>query len=237
MSHPTPYGHGFVAATVTIATILACGVFLLVTRPQDPSATPAPTPALTPAPSAPSAAEAATCPTSVATSDVPTTKPPAVDTWEVSRRVVVPRSSTFGPATVDPDGFRRCFTHSPTGALYAAYNAIAALTDQRQATTTVTKLMVPSPDTDHLLKQLRSEPPDTHPDPTQPTAYRILDASPDRATVMLALPVRSTHVGATLTLAWHANDWRLVAPPPGQPVGTPYAQLRDLSGFVPWSGV
>jgi hypothetical protein len=160
-----------------------------------------------------------------------------VDTWEVSRRVVVPRSTTFGPAVVDSDGFRRCFTHSPTGALYAAYNAIAALTDQHQAIATVQKLMLPSPETNYLLKHLREEPQDNPQNPTQPAAYRFLDATTDRATITLALPVRSAYVGATLTLTWYAGDWRLLAPPPGQPVGAPYAQLRDLSGFVPWSGL
>ena len=68
-----------------------------------------------------------------------------MDGWEVSRRVVVPRSAAYGPASSDPDGFRRCFAHSPTGAVYAAYNAIAATADQRRSIATVGKLMLPGP--------------------------------------------------------------------------------------------
>ena len=160
-----------------------------------------------------------------------------VDVWEVSRRVEVPRSAAFGPAVVDRDGFRRCFAHSPTGALYAAYSAIAALADQRQSIATVGKLMVPGRDTDALLRQLRSERPDDQDDPTQLAGYRVLDASRDRATVLLALPVQTAYVSVTLTLTWHAGDWRVVPPAPGQSVGAPYSQLRDLGDFVPWSGV
>jgi hypothetical protein len=167
----------------------------------------------------------------------PATAAPAVDGWEVSRRVVVPRSTTFGPTAVDRDGFRRCFAHSPTGALYAAYNAIAALTDQRQSPATVSKLMLPGHDTDSLLRRLRTERAENSGDATQLAGYRFLDTSRDRATVLLALPVQNAYVSATLTLAWHTDDWRLVPPRPGQPVGAPYAQLRDLAGFVPWSGV
>ena len=77
------------------------------------------------------------------------------DNWEISRRTAVPRSDAFGPAKTDTDGFRRCFAHSPTGALFAAYNAVAALADQRQAIPTVQKLMVPGVNTDALIQELR----------------------------------------------------------------------------------
>ena len=60
----------------------------------------------------------------------------------------------------DRDGFRRCFAHSPTGAVFAAYNVIAAMADQHQALATVGKLMVPGRDTEELLKQLRKRPDD-----------------------------------------------------------------------------
>ncbi len=163
--------------------------------------------------------------------------PPAVDGWDVSRRVVVPRSRTSGPARVDTDGFRHCFTHSASGALFAAYNAISAMGDQQKSVATVGKLMLPGPDTDALLRELRQESPNEFSDPTQLAGYRILDATRDRFTVILALPVQSEYVSATLTLAWHEGDWRLTPPRPGEPVGAPYSQHRDLDGFVAWSGL
>ncbi|TCN39708.1 hypothetical protein EV644_103208 [Kribbella orskensis] len=162
---------------------------------------------------------------------------PAVDGWEVTRRVVVPRSAAYGPAKVDADGFRRCFAHSPTGAVFAAYNAIGAIADQRKAVATAGKLMLPGRDTDALIRELRSEPVSDSSDSAQPVAYRVLDASRDRATVMLAMPVETAFVSATLTLAWYDGDWRVVPPPAGEAVGAPFAQRRDLDGFVAWSGI
>ncbi|ADB29265.1 hypothetical protein Kfla_0136 [Kribbella flavida DSM 17836] len=166
------------------------------------------------------------------------TEAPAVDGWEVSRRVVVPRSAAHGPAEVDPDGFRRCFAHSPTGALFAAYNAVAAVGDQRQAVPTAGKLMLPGPDTDSLLRELRKQRPSSSRDEaTQLAGFRILDATRDRVTVLLALPVQSEYMSANLTLVWHRGDWRVVPPRPGRPFGAPFAQHRDLDDFVTWRGI
>ncbi|TDD29900.1 hypothetical protein E1218_02855 [Kribbella turkmenica] len=166
------------------------------------------------------------------------TKAPRADGWDVSRHVVVPRSSIFGPAVTDPDGFRRCFAHSPTGAVYAAYNTIAAVNDPRQAIKTVRKLMVPGPDTEALIRELESENDVPGSASTaQIAGFSVLDSRPDRVTVMLALPVESAYMSATFTLVWHNDDWRLRPPSPGQPVGAPFAQHRDLSDFTRWSGI
>ena len=165
------------------------------------------------------------------------TKHPAVDGWDVSRRVVVPRSNTYGPAKADPDGFRHCFAHSPTGAVYAAYNVIAAIADQHQVIPTAKKLMLPGPATDALIRDLSNDEPSTDSATTQLAGYRVLDADQSRATVMLAFPVESAYMSATLTLVWYDGDWRLRPPPPGEPVGGPFAQHRDLNDFVAWSGV
>ncbi|GAA1563423.1 hypothetical protein GCM10009789_15610 [Kribbella sancticallisti] len=257
----SPFGRGFVAACVVLTAILACGAVLIVTGsssdPANASSTnpnvlgpPTSGPA-TPGQSAGTGATSGSGSVSTSTASaggqagcklpdgeqsVPAV-PPAVDAWEVNRRVVVPRSAAFGPGSVDSDGFRRCFAHSPTGAVYAAYNAIAALADQRKAVATVAKLMVPGRHTDALLKQLKADRPDDRSAPTQLAGYRLLDTSPDRATVMLAFPVQTAYMSATLTLTWQAGDWRVVPPPPGQPVGAPYSQHRDLDEFVAWSGV
>ncbi|GAA3577673.1 hypothetical protein [Kribbella ginsengisoli] len=167
----------------------------------------------------------------------PSSRPPTADLWEISRRVVVPRSSAYGPAKTDSDGFRRCFAHSPTGAVYAAYNLIAALADQTKIIPTATKLMVPGRDTDLLLQEVRKETPDTASTPAQVAGYRIVDADRDRVTIMLAMPAKTEFMSGTFTLTWHAGDWHLVPPPDAAAVGTPYAQHHNLNDFVEWSGV
>ncbi|WP_433164153.1 hypothetical protein [Kribbella sp. CA-247076] len=283
----SPYGRGFVAASIVVAAVLLCGALLLITGltsdssstssanptrtttnlgdPTDPgNGRPAPgtdpaTPGADPAtpgsgadstgPGTGSAGPGAgsdrsarpvaagwRCSLPAGDQTVPS-KPPVADGWDVSRHVVVPRSSTFGPATTDPDGFRRCFAHSPTGAVYAAYNVIAAISDHRQAIPTARKLMVPGPDTDALIRELKSESDSSGSAPTQVAGFRVLDNGTDRVTVMLALPVESAYMSATLTLVWYGDDWRLRPPSPGQPVGAPFAQHRDLADFTRWSGI
>jgi len=256
----SPFGRSFIAACIVIGAVLLCGAILIISNltSSDASATSAvrqrPSGALPATPTGeeagqpsgpatpsstgqPSKSVGATCCNLADGDRTFPSKAPAVDGWEVSRRVVVPRSSTYGPATTDPDGFRRCFAHSPTGAVYAAYNAIAAVADQRQAIRTARKLMLPGSDTDALIRELSREEPSAESAATQLAGYRFLDASRDRATLMLAIPVESAYMSVTLTLVWHDDDWRLQPPSPGEPVGAPFSQHRDLSGFVPWSGV
>jgi hypothetical protein len=204
--------------------------------PSVPPAAAASTPATSPAASTadPTTADSS-CELPAGDQSIPTT-PPAADGWEVNRRVVVPRSAIHGPARTDPDGFRRCFAHTPTGALFAAYNAIAAIGDQHKVLATVPKLMLPGPDTDALLEELRGETP-TDSEAVQLAGYRILDATADRVTVVLAVPVESEYMSLNLTLVWHHGDWRVVPPPPGEPVGAPFSQHRDLDDFVSWKGL
>jgi hypothetical protein len=114
---------------------------------------------------------------------------------------------------------------------------VAALADQQQAIPTVRKLMVPGANTDALLAELRRQPPSTDSAASQVAGFRILDADRDRATIMLALPVESEYMSVTFTLIWRAGDWKVQPPQPGNPVGAPFSQLRDLSDFVAWSGV
>jgi hypothetical protein len=254
-----PYGRGFVAACIVIGAVLLCGGVLIIAVLTDsdsasasapaaiattPAGTPEPvgpaTPAGTPesvGPATPSPAGTTSgCGLPDGDQAVPTVAP-AVDGWEVNRRVVVPRSTTYGPAKVDADGFRRCFAHSPGGAVFAAYHAIAAMADQRRTVATVTKLMLPGPATEALLRELRAESVDEEGDPSQVAGYRVIDASRDRVTMALAMPVESAYVSATLTLVWHDGDWRVAPPQPGEAVGAPYSQHPDLDGFVAWSGV
>jgi hypothetical protein len=248
----SPFGRGFIAACIVIGAVLLCGALLLITGltsdPSDASAgttqvantsepaqtTSAARPAIPAAESSPVAGSVCALPAGDQT--IPS-KPPSVDGWEVSRRVVVPRSTANGPAKTDPDGFRHCFAQSPSGAVFAAYSAVAALADQRQAIPTVQKLMLPGPNTDALIRELRKDEPSTSAAVSQLAGYRVLDAGQDRATIMLALSVESAYMSITLTLVWHHDDWQLQPPPPGEPVGSPFAQHRNLNDFVAWSGV
>jgi hypothetical protein len=261
----SPYGAGFVAACIVVGAVLICGIVIIFAgggssthasaAAQEPvdAASVQPTDEPASAPATPGSGPAQTnsnnstnssggerrtgsCDLPAGDQAVPA-EAPAVDGWEVSRRVVVPRSLTYGPGTTDPDGFRHCFAHSPTGAVYAAYSAIAAIADQRKLVPTVKKLMVPGAATDSLLRQAGTEDSSSSTSTVQVVGYRVIDAGPDRVTVMLAMPVESVYMSANLTLVWHQGDWRLLPPTPGEAVGAPFSQHRDLSDFVKWSGI
>lgn len=251
----SPYGPGFIAAAIVVAAVLVCGALMLIggrtspattslgpaqpqTQPQTQPSSDEPAGPATPDSSAAAGRPrgATGCNGTTGDQTVPN-KPPAVDGWDVSRRIVVPRSSTYGPAVTDPDGFRRCFAHSPTGAVYAAYSAFAAMADQEVVVATARKLMVPGPDTDALIRELQSDDSPSGYTVPQLAGYHLIDTGPDRVNLMLATPVQSGYMSLTLTLIWHDGDWRLKPPTPGDPVGAPYAQHRDLSEFVAWSGV
>lgn len=255
----SPYGAGFIAACIVVGAVLICGIVIIfagggrsthasaaVQQPVD-SASAQPTDEPASAPATPDDGPAQTtsprgegrtgsCGLPAGDQAVPA-EAPAVDGWEVSRKVVVPRSSKYGPGTTDSDGFRRCFAHSPTGAVYAAYSAIAAIADQRKLVPTVKKLMVPGSATDSLLRQAGTDESSSDTSTVQVVGYRVIDAGPDRVTLMLAMPVDSVYMSANLTLIWHQGDWRLQPPPPGEAVGAPFSQHRDLSDFVNWSGI
>jgi hypothetical protein len=249
----SPYGAGFVAACIVVGAVLLCGLLILVAglgssgsakastqQPLDaaPAAQAANDPASAPAAPASTVdrAQAGGCGLPEGDQAIPD-KAPSVDSWEVSRRIVVPRSSAYGPRTTDADGFRHCFAHSPTGALYAAYSAIAAIADQSKVVPTARKLMVPGAATDSLIQELTAEDASTDLSSIQPVGYRVVDSAPERVTVMLAFPVESVYMSATLTLVWYQGDWRVQPPASGEAVGAPFAQHRDLADFVNWSGI
>ncbi|WP_432885118.1 hypothetical protein ACQPYH_00805 [Kribbella sp. CA-245084] len=248
----SPFGRGFIAASIVIGAVVVCGAVLLIgsftSSGTAPAAGQAQQQAVVPAPSNPSEPTATATPVnsrpvnstgcnrSTGDQSVPQ-QPPAVDGWEVSSRIVVPRSSAFGPVKTDADGFRRCFAHSPTGAVYAAYSAYAAMADQDRVVATARKLMVPGPGADTLIRELQTDQSASGYTVPQVAGYRVIDASPDRVSLMLATSVDSAYMSLTLTLVWHGGDWLLQPPAAGEPVGAPFAQHRDLSDFVAWSGV
>ncbi|MFC9687099.1 hypothetical protein ACFTSF_01045 [Kribbella sp. NPDC056951] len=257
----TPFGPGFVAACIVIAAVLTCGLIVLLADGTADSPGGAhlsnPGAAVVSEGGESRAVPATTCPGGRGGSAgcVPSSRSvrsgcslsggdqgvpvvaPAVDGWEVSRRVVVPRSTAFGPGVVDSDGFRRCFAHSPTGAVFAAYNVLAALGDQTKATATARKLMLPGPETDELLRATAKETSSTNTAPTQLAGYRVLAANRDQVTVTLAVPVETQYMSLTVTMVWHDHDWRLQPPPSGAAIGAPFAQVRNLADFVKWSGL
>jgi hypothetical protein len=158
--------------------------------------------------------------------------------WELVGRVAAPADpKTFGPGVTDGDGFRSCFANSPTGALYAAANMVAlgGLSDEGIQKKLIEKLVEPGPGRDAALKDIKT-PSGTASSSIQIRGFVIKTYSPSAAHVDLAFQTPTGELGhGVLPLRWSEGDWKVEISDSGELIND-VAQVRDLSGFIPWSG-
>ncbi|WP_328643928.1 hypothetical protein [Streptomyces canus] len=110
----------FIFSALFLVVVVLLGLLVVVTAGGDDSDTGAKNPGASPSATG-SAPPAATgdCPALKDTdTTVPTTAPQGVE-WALFHTVALPSSTASGPAASDGD-LRRCFAHTPTGALLAA---------------------------------------------------------------------------------------------------------------------
>lgn len=231
---------GFIiAAALVVALIAAAVVIFLLPKGQD-NAQPAPGTAVsanpaTASPSATAVAGKSFCglpsSTETALGAAPKSK------WELVGKIAAPTDpKTFGPGVTDEDGFRSCFAKSPTGALYAATNILAMGSSgdpvlNRKATD---QLLMPGPGRD--IARADSSSKSTSNSTVQFRGFVIKSYSPSAANVDIAFQTDKGLLGhAVLPLQWADGDWKLAIADSGQLINE-IAQLRDLSGFIPWSG-
>jgi hypothetical protein len=231
---------GFIiAAALVVALIAAAVVIFLLPKGQD-NAQPTPGTAAsanptTASPSATAVAGKSVCglpsSTETALGAAPKSK------WELVGKIAAPTDpKTFGPGVTDEDGFRSCFAKSPTGALYAATNILAMGSSgdpvlNRKATD---QLLMPGPGRD--IARADSSSKSTSNSTVQFRGFVIKSYSPSAANVDIAFQTDKGLLGhAVLPLQWADGDWKLAIADSGQLINE-IAQLRDLSGFIPWSG-
>jgi hypothetical protein len=149
--------------------------------------------------------------------------------------MAVPGSRELGPGVVEPND-RRCFAHSPAGALFAAANLLA-VTSPPFATDPVRANA-------HFVRnrvwRIYASQPAIPQDPgtrMQVAGFRVDPFGGDRVDVTLAL--RTSVSGGQLAsivyvMRWVSGDWRVEL----QSVDEPFtvAGLDGLAGFVPWGG-
>jgi hypothetical protein len=167
--------------------------------------------------------------------------PPQGTSWVLVNMVAVPGTEAYGPQLTD-GGLRRCFAHSPGGAVFAAYNFIAAMSlpddpDGAKTFPILRRVMTPGANLESYIKWLPTQP-DTSGGGggVQMVGFRVLDATADRVTLLVAGQAGGGYASSTWTMVWQDGDWKVVSPQPGEMAGAPYTSLSDLSGFVPWRG-
>ncbi|UNK47859.1 hypothetical protein [Arthrobacter sulfonylureivorans] len=227
---------GFIIAAVLVVALLAAGIviFLLPKGQSDAQpAPPAPGTGSTPAasPSA-SAAGSSVCglPTSTETSlgAAPETK------WELVGTMAAPTDPQIGPGKTDAQGIRSCFAHTPKGALYAAVNLWALGSDPSKERAIAEQLAAKGPGREAGMKAPLTQAPASSVK-IQIAGFNV-SYTANQAVVDLAFKADNGALASVrTTLLWQDGDWKGVVADNGAPLEEP-RQVRDLSGFIPWSG-
>lgn len=161
------------------------------------------------------------------------TAPVAV--WSLVGTTAAPAVEGSGPGEVEPDGYRSCYAHTPTGALIAAANYAAIGSEASLREKYYERAIVPGLGQNALLDK-----PITGSNGggvrVQIAGFRVLRYTGDQADLDLAIRTsRGAIAGAVLNLQWSDGDWKLRLADDGTEL-SPVVQLPDLAGYVPWSG-
>jgi hypothetical protein len=223
---------GFITAAIIVGVIVLAAVIVLVTTltsPHDPIAQPTSTPSSPVA----SGTDKSVCglpgfETQSSLTDAPKTK------WELVGTVAAPTDPKgAGPGKVESDGFRSCFAHTATGALYAAVNFLALGTDGTLRPR-LTELVANGPGKDAIANSNAAG--SSSSARAQVAGFKIDTYDSKSATVDLVLNYSTgSLVSLPVKLVWEDGDWKLVLTDTGELPLKP-AQLQSLGGYIPWAG-
>jgi len=238
---PSPFTRpGFIISAIVVALIVVFGIILVVVNVGKGDAAPTPTSTSTRGGVSPSAS-----PTPSATGDASvcgldgvqltgTVSAAPSATWKYEGTTGYPTSPTFGPGKTDPAGFRYCFQHSPTGALFAAANALAAPTDPAASKAWQTYFTAPGPYRDKLLAE---EAGGNSQSGTRLSIAGFRMLSYDGKTAQVDIGGNGSSKGANVTfsavykLVWVDGDWKL-----DTTTDAPFdfAGVPNLAGYTAW---
>jgi hypothetical protein len=148
--------------------------------------------------------------------------------------MAAPTDPKIGPGKTDDQGIRSCFAHTPTGALYAAVNLWALGSDPSKERAIADQLAVKGPGRDAGMKAPQTAAPASSVK-VQIAGFNV-SYTANQAVVELAFKADTGALASVrTTLLWQDGDWKGVVADNGAPLEEP-RQIRDLSGFIPWSG-
>lgn len=147
-------------------------------------------------------------------------------TWEPALTSALPTSKTVGPRQVD-GGVRKCYQHSPAGALMAAVNINVAQYLPPDGVKALEGQVTPGPGKDDRLAALaRSDG-----QPGNIVGYRIGACVPARCNVEVATSGQGVYGAGLVPMVWDDGDWKIdgsiASPSAGLVQGIP-------QGFTPW---
>ncbi|HWU45762.1 MAG TPA: hypothetical protein VN133_03275 [Humibacter sp.] len=238
-NEPNPFtSRRFILAAVIVGVVLLCAVVLVVSSvlggQAKPTADPSAHPTSSPSNSSVSEADRSTCGLPGFRKSGTLTQAPN-SKWELVGTVAAPTDPKgSGPGNVESSGFRSCYAHTPTGALYSAANLLAVVSDRSLLKEVADKLTVPGPGRDALLQQSGSS--SSTSVRYQIAGFKLDSYSSDQATVDIAVNLSTGElVSFPIALQWDDGDWKVKTTDDGG-FTLPPAQLQSLGGYIPWSG-
>jgi hypothetical protein len=233
---------GFIIAAVLVVALIAATIviFLLPKGQGNAQLAPAPAESSGTAAASPSASAEA----GISVCGLPASSETALGSapksnWELVGHMAAPSDpKTFGPGVTDESGFRSCFAHSPTGALYAAVNIVAMGSSAQDEVKLAESLLVPGTGRDAAIKEAQARNSSTGTsESAQIRGFILKSYSPTEADVDLAIQLQNGALAhSVLSLRWMGGDWKVKPSDDGQ-IFSGTAQLSDLGGFIGWAGV
>ncbi|MBU8867881.1 hypothetical protein [Paenarthrobacter aromaticivorans] len=232
---------GFIIAAGLVVALIAAAVVIFLAPKGQENAQPAPaesTRSVGASPSASAGSGKSVC-------GLPASKDTALGTapkskWELVGRMATPTDpKTFGPGVTDDSGFRSCFAQSPTGVLYAAMNvaALGSTGSPEIVAKLAEKLLVPGTGRDNAMREAAATPVSPNAASIQVRGFLIKSYTSSESNVDLAFETDSGALAhLTLSMRWKDGDWKVMPVDDGKTYSGP-TQIRDLSGFILWSGV
>lgn len=235
---------GFVVSAAVLAVIVLLGGYLMFSnltndeeqqQGQQASNTPAANPA-PPATTVKQDAQASVCGLPGSQTNASLVQAPKA-TWTLFGTVAVPSSPTAGPGITDPSGLRRCYAHTPEGALFAAANQIAMMNDASLHHELARKVVVPGVGANALAASHQPSPED---DGTrmQVAGFRVVSYDGTTSTIEIAYRDnmgRNIYPVFTWDMRWLDGDWKFRVTDQGGLLSAP-AFSPDLTGYTLWSG-
>jgi hypothetical protein len=223
--HRHPGRLGAVALVLFLTALLvSAAIFIFLPQPD----------ARHPVTDGPGQASDSVCGLPAGDQSVPTTTP-ADTTWQLIGTTAAPTGPRLGPGRFGA-GLPFCYSRSPMGALYAAANFIAVLSDPRLRLPAAKYLTATGPGRDKWIGTLTASGVGGPGSSDQQIAgFRFINYDQATASLDLAFRVGTKYAHIPFGLTFQAGDWKIVVPDDGNPLAG-VAQIPDLSDYVPWSG-
>ncbi|MGO4235818.1 hypothetical protein AB4Y79_07010 [Pseudarthrobacter sp. YAF2] len=231
---------GFIIAAALVVALVAAGIviFLLPKGQNNAEPAPASSSSVTASPSASSDGGKSIC--GLLPSSETSLGTPPTSKWELVGKMATPTDPEVGPGKADANGFRSCFAHSPAGSLYAAMNvaALGSSGSPEILTQVADKLLVPGAGRDAAMKETASGTSSSGSSTSiQVKGFLLKSYTPAEASVDLAFATETGDLArTTFSMRWLDGDWKVKPSDDGATFGH-ISQVRDLSGFILWSGV